>query len=254
MSEIVENVRVTVGDHAVVTCRSDAAAELEVFVPPAPEHTIAESLTSFAARGVGSSAQVRGRLRASSNPTYESHVTLAQRRKAREATGKVCHPPELKEDFEKSKAEQRKKEQADEEKQAKRKADDEAGLTQIEHNIRSKMFNAPMFRCKDKYMTFAGALDISRDGRLQGENQRIPRRSHARPPTIPNIHDLPHPSTPGESRPKNPAPDRNSCGFQFSLSTTASATTSPFPFVISPQMDQFFSQHRYAPSCNSNTH
>jgi hypothetical protein len=79
MSEIVENVRVTVGDHAVVTCRSDAAAELEVFVPPAPEHTIAESLTSFAARGVGSSAQVRGRLRASSNPTYESRVTLAQR-------------------------------------------------------------------------------------------------------------------------------------------------------------------------------
>ncbi|KIJ21880.1 hypothetical protein PAXINDRAFT_6010 [Paxillus involutus ATCC 200175] len=244
MSEIVENVRVTVGDHAVVTCRSDAAAELEVFVPPAPEHTIAESLTSFAARGVGSSAQVRGRLRASSNPTYESRVTLAQRRTAREATGKVCHPPELKEDFEKSEAERREKEQAD----------DEAGLAQIERNIRSKTFDAPMFRCKDKYMTFAGALDISRDGRPQGENQRIPRRSHARPPTIPNIHDLPHPSTPGESRPKNPAPDRNSRGFQFSLSTTASATTSPFPFVISPKTDQFFSRHRYAPSRNSNTH
>ncbi|KIL00492.1 hypothetical protein PAXRUDRAFT_821578, partial [Paxillus rubicundulus Ve08.2h10] len=41
----------------------------------------------------------------------------------------------------------------------------------------------------------------------------------------------------GESRPKNPAPDRNNRGFQLSLFTIASVTTSPFPFVISPQTD-----------------
>ncbi|KIK75170.1 hypothetical protein PAXRUDRAFT_835788 [Paxillus rubicundulus Ve08.2h10] len=58
----------------------------------------------------------------------------------------------------------------------------------------------------------------------------------------------------GESRPKNLAPDRNSRGIQFSLSTTASATTSPFPFVISPQTDQYFSRHKYAPPLATVTH
>ncbi|KIK77995.1 hypothetical protein PAXRUDRAFT_17136 [Paxillus rubicundulus Ve08.2h10] len=162
MSKIVENVRVTVG----ITLLSPAEAM--------PEYTIVESLTSFAAHGVGSSAQAQRAL------SYSSLNSLTAERR-----------------LEKNEAERRDKQQADEEKQAKRKADDEARIAQLERDIRIKTFDAPTFRCQDECITFAGALDISRDGRAQGENQRIPRRSHARPPTIPNIRDLPHPSTPG---------------------------------------------------------
>jgi hypothetical protein len=56
--------------------------------------------------------------------------------------------------------------------------------TRIERDIRSKTFDALVLtlRCKDAYITLAGALGISRDGTVEEPNTRIkeiPRRSHA---------------------------------------------------------------------------
>jgi len=79
----------------------------------------------------------------------------------------VTHP-ELEEDFNKAEEEQHEKDKADTEKQAKKKAEDEVHHTQIEHDIGSKTFDAlSTLRCKDNFITLAGALKISRDGRVE---------------------------------------------------------------------------------------
>ena len=82
--------------------------------------------------------------------------------------------PELKEDFEKAEEERREKEKAEGEKLAKKKADGEVRLSQIEQDIRSKMFDSlSTFRRKDDYITLAGALGISREGTVEELKTRI---------------------------------------------------------------------------------
>ncbi|KAG1854430.1 hypothetical protein DFJ58DRAFT_618454, partial [Suillus subalutaceus] len=72
---------------------------------------------------------------------------------------------ELEEDSNKHEAEQHEKERVEAEKQAKKKTDDSAQLTQIENDITTKTFDAPTFyRLKDDFITIAGALGISREG------------------------------------------------------------------------------------------
>jgi hypothetical protein len=76
--------------------------------------------------------------------------------------------PELKEDFNKVEEEQHEKDMADTEKQARKKAKDEVCHTQIEHDIRSKTFDAlSTLWCKDDFITLAGALKILRDGTVK---------------------------------------------------------------------------------------
>jgi hypothetical protein len=85
----------------------------------------------------------------------------------------VTHP-ELEEDFNKAEEEQHEKDKADAEKQAKKKAKDEVHHTQIEHDIGSKTFDAlSTLRCKDNFITLAGALKISRDGTVEELRVRI---------------------------------------------------------------------------------
>ncbi|KAI6115912.1 hypothetical protein F5141DRAFT_1062099 [Pisolithus sp. B1] len=68
--------------------------------------------------------------------------------------------PELEEDFNKVEVEHCEKEQAEAERQGKKKADDKACMAQIVHDIHRKTFHAPsIFCCKDDYMALAGALE-----------------------------------------------------------------------------------------------
>lgn len=82
--------------------------------------------------------------------------------------------PELEEDFNKHEAEQREKEKVEAKKQAKQKADDSARLTQIEHNITTKTFDAlSSYRLKDDFIAIAGALGLSREGTIATLTSRI---------------------------------------------------------------------------------
>ncbi|KAG1878123.1 hypothetical protein DFJ58DRAFT_740683 [Suillus subalutaceus] len=70
--------------------------------------------------------------------------------------------------------EQREKDKADAEKQAKKKTEDEARHTQIERDIESKTFDAlSTLRRKDDFIALAGALKISRDGTVEELRTRI---------------------------------------------------------------------------------
>ncbi|KAG1872497.1 hypothetical protein DFJ58DRAFT_722434 [Suillus subalutaceus] len=71
--------------------------------------------------------------------------------------------------------EQREKDKADAEKQAKKKTEDEARHTQIERDIESKTFDAlsTLRRKDDHFIALAGALKISRDGTVEELRTRL---------------------------------------------------------------------------------
>ncbi|KAG1731361.1 uncharacterized protein EDB91DRAFT_1306144 [Suillus paluster] len=82
--------------------------------------------------------------------------------------------PELEEDFNKAEEERREKDKADVEKQAKKKTEDEVHHAQIEHDIKSKTFDAlSTLRRKDDFITLAGTLKILRDGTVEELRTRI---------------------------------------------------------------------------------
>jgi len=85
----------------------------------------------------------------------------------------VTHP-ELKEDFNKAEEEQHEKDKANAEEQDKKKAKDEVHHTQIEHDIRSKTFDALLtLQHKDNFIMLASALKISRHGTVEELQVRI---------------------------------------------------------------------------------
>ncbi|KAG1832291.1 hypothetical protein DFJ58DRAFT_671161, partial [Suillus subalutaceus] len=70
--------------------------------------------------------------------------------------------------------EQHEKDKANTEKQAKKKTEDEARHTQIEHDIELKTFDAlSTLRRKDDFIALAGALKISRDGTVEELRTRL---------------------------------------------------------------------------------
>ncbi|KIJ13527.1 hypothetical protein PAXINDRAFT_100625 [Paxillus involutus ATCC 200175] len=131
--------------------------------------------------------------------------------------------------------EHREKEKAEAEKQAKRKADGEVRVAQIERDIRDKVFDAPLssFRRKDEYITLAGALGISQDGTVEELKTRI-KNYIADPTHAADIAQNPRFSglflAVGKSRTKNPtAPDRpdHTHHVDFGISQS-SATHQPY--------------------------
>ncbi|KIJ18832.1 hypothetical protein PAXINDRAFT_8206 [Paxillus involutus ATCC 200175] len=130
---------------------------------------------------VAAKAQTVSRQTLTQRSLTQSHIKLENVKKKKNPwqLAKLCAHfitlPELKEDFEKAEVERCEKEKVEAEKQAKWKADSEVHVTQIKHDIRDKVFDAPLssFHWKDKYISLAGALSISQDGTVKEFKMRI---------------------------------------------------------------------------------
>ncbi|KAG6373119.1 hypothetical protein JVT61DRAFT_6721 [Boletus reticuloceps] len=97
---------------------------------------------------------------------------------------------ELKEDFEKAELQRKEKEKVDAEKQEKKRIHEEARQSQIEHDVQSKTFQSlSTLRCKDDFITLAGALGISHDGTIEELRNRI--KNYIRDPANVDIANNP---------------------------------------------------------------
>jgi hypothetical protein len=103
--------------------------------------------------------------------------------KSKKLNARFVTHPELKEAFAAEQAERTEKEKVEAEKAAQKKADNDARLSRIEEDIKTKIFDGSLasYKRKDDLITIAGALSLPRDGTITELTARIKEYLAANP-------------------------------------------------------------------------